>query len=89
MLIPATVQIIHALDHHHEHEVIQHSISDNDIHFSEECSLCELILDNSGLLQDGLQVQFLKLKHPELVHNYSFVKDYHHLFYSLRGPPSL
>lgn len=107
MLIPATVQILHAFDHdgndkhqhfeqnlykdfdyNHDKETTYFLNKEDHVQFEEECTVCELIFDTSGLLQIAFDRIELKLENPEHLYSYNFQKNHQSLSYSLRGPPS-
>ena len=88
MLIPATVQVIHAFENH-DHEIV-HSLNDLDHVQSseEECTLCDLILDSVGFIQKASYDILLKIDTAEQVYIYSAHKEQQFLSYPLRGPPT-
>jgi len=89
LLIPGTLQVVHAFDHDPDYKVVFSLDQDDNVHVQEECISCELLFNTTGLLQSTSYEIVPTLESTEYSYAYSFLKDYEALFYTLRGPPSL
>lgn len=87
LFIPATIQIVHAIEPHHH--IVCSSDVEHHFHTDElECTLCHLQAESFGLIPHQSYKVQLRFSQEELNKQYIFYKDHQHLSYSLRGPPS-
>lgn len=89
LLIPATIQVAHAFEHHdHDHEVIT-SLNGDQFHAEDDCTLCDFIMDSSGLVLNESPSTFFEEFSLAPIYFDTFQVDSEELSYSLRGPPAL
>ena len=89
MLIPATIQLVHAFEHH-EHEI--HGSVGLDDQFHEEaphCILCDMQMD---FVADTESPYTFEIPSSSFIFEqetfYNSYKKHSHSNYSLRGPPA-
>lgn len=86
-MIPATIQVIHAFDSHHN--VVSFSDSEHHFHVDElACTLCFLIANTNGVLSNYSYTVLFHFDLKEQKKYYHYYTEQQHLSYSLRAPPT-
>tara|TARA_R110002074_G_scaffold99562_3_gene215028 strand:+ start:1689 stop:1958 length:270 start_codon:yes stop_codon:yes gene_type:complete len=87
LILPASIQIVHAFEQHEQ--TICTSEIENHIHIDDlECELCHLQAETLAILPK--ETFYSIIKQIELVQNknYQFLFNHQQLSFSLRGPPT-
>lgn len=89
LVIPASIQIAHAFDSHHEYECCVDSLEQH-IHLDDaDCALCHLQAEPSDFSPSFSYNTLLTVTSCEQFNLYISYKDHQKLSYTLRGPPAL
>ena len=77
----------HDCNHNHNNKAVYILNKKDHVQFEDDCTVCELIFDTSGLFEVTFDRIVHKLENPEQLYSYHFQKNHQSLSYSLRGPP--
>ena len=89
LLIPATVQVAHAFEHHDHDMAYSIDVDDQLLSNAEDCTLCDFILDSTGLLPSFSSHSSDEFDIHETFYSYEGLEDNQVTAPTLRGPPSL